>query len=159
MNTSSRADTRRHGTRSLATWAAIPSVFSFRVARGTTPICRGASTSTSESSFTTFLRALRAETFQRLIAGLASPLSLPEEPRSMTYRRQFHRALRQRLQTHFSTAASTSHRQSNRYAEPMNRSLTRYSQAPNHALQRTAPRVTVAAISSSNPSRASHLFL
>ena len=31
--------------------------------------------------------------------------------------------------------------------------------SPNHALQRTAPRVTVAAISSSNPSRPSHLFL
>ena len=30
---------------------------------------------------------------------------------------------------------------------------------PNHALQRTAPRVTVAAISSSDPSRPSHLFL
>ena len=30
---------------------------------------------------------------------------------------------------------------------------------PNHALQRTAPRVTVAAISSSCPSRPSHLFL
>ena len=31
--------------------------------------------------------------------------------------------------------------------------------APNHALQRTAPRVTVAAISSSDPSPPSHLFL
>ncbi len=30
---------------------------------------------------------------------------------------------------------------------------------PNHALQRTAPRVTVAAISSSDPSPPSHLFL
>ena len=30
---------------------------------------------------------------------------------------------------------------------------------PNHALQRTAPRVTVAAISSSDPSSPSHLFL
>ena len=30
---------------------------------------------------------------------------------------------------------------------------------PNHALQRTAPRVTVAAICSSDPSRPSHLFL
>ena len=30
---------------------------------------------------------------------------------------------------------------------------------PNHALQRTAPRVTVAAISSSDPSRPSYLFL
>ena len=32
-------------------------------------------------------------------------------------------------------------------------------ETPNHSLQRTAPRVTVAAISSSNPSRPSHLFL
>ena len=43
--------------------------------------------------------------------------------------------------------------------------VVHYGEAPraaasfNHALQRTAPRVTVAAISSSNPSRPSHFFL
>jgi hypothetical protein len=34
----------------------------------------------------------------------------------------------------------------------------RGNRTPNHALQRTAPRVTVAAISSSNPSRPSVTF-
>ena len=36
--------------------------------------------------------------------------------------------------------------------------LSNSTATPNHALQRTAPRVTVAAISSSNPSPPSHLF-
>ena len=49
------------------------------------------------------------------------------------------------------------HRESGRASRNSFRASVLNPTSPNHALQRTAPRVTVAAISSSNPSPASHL--
>ena len=54
---------------------------------------------------------------------------------------------------------SSIHRESGRCSRNSFRaSVLNPMKSPNHALQRTAPRVTVAAISSSDPSRPSHLF-
>ena len=50
---------------------------------------------------------------------------------------------------------SSIHRESGRYSQNSFRASVLNPTSPNHALQRTAPRVTVAAISSSNPSRPS----
>ena len=140
--------------------------FQWRVYRESDGLAFGSFASISQPTFPEFAGERRSRVRQHLCPASIVGLTRPDAPRaaapSVSTPRRFWAVLHCVRQTNPSFPdihASASIASPSVTPGPSFRESVLKPTSPNHALQRTAPRVTVAAISSSDPSSPSHLFL